>query len=176
MRGSSTSVMSVTGRYFDHTGHCASFRCSTIRSVTGVCRNPRRSLNISITPAQEYPGAKALIPTDRDCAMDVRLWDRIFDKYVHTPMQQIAGDRLQPTHADLSGQRVLLDTTCTAIDGGLPHEPGLHMESTPSRLTSHQPGFGNDRHERQPMLNDPVIRRADRQLAEHSTRPRWPLR
>jgi glutathione S-transferase len=63
-----------------------------------------------------YPGAKPLIPTDWDSALEVRLWDRIFDNYVQTPMQQIVADRLRQARADLSGQRSLLEATYRVID------------------------------------------------------------
>lgn len=63
-----------------------------------------------------YPGKKPLIPTDRDSAIEVRLWDRIFDNYVQTPMQRIVGDRLHQTHADMSGPRALLEATYCVID------------------------------------------------------------
>ncbi len=36
---------------------------------------------------QHYPGAHLLLPADAQERLDVRLWDRIFDLYVHTPMQ-----------------------------------------------------------------------------------------
>ena len=40
--------------------------------------------------------APSLIPDDPDRAWQTRLRDRFFDNYVHTPMQQIVGDRLRP--------------------------------------------------------------------------------
>jgi glutathione S-transferase len=41
------------------------------------------------------PG-RTLIPNDPDQAMDVRLWDRLFDLYVMTPMQALTADLLRP--------------------------------------------------------------------------------
>jgi len=41
------------------------------------------------------PG-RTLIPSDPDAALDVRLWDRLFDLYVMTPMQALTGDLLRP--------------------------------------------------------------------------------
>lgn len=41
------------------------------------------------------PG-RALIPEAPDAALDVRLWDRMFDLYVMTPMQQLTADLLRP--------------------------------------------------------------------------------
>lgn len=38
----------------------------------------------------------ALIPHDHDAALSVRLWDRLFDLYVMTPMQAFTADLLKP--------------------------------------------------------------------------------
>jgi len=43
-----------------------------------------------------YPGKVALIPADPERARQVRMRDRFFDLYLHTPMQKFAGDRLRP--------------------------------------------------------------------------------
>ena len=41
------------------------------------------------------PG-RTLIPDHPDAALDVRLWDRLFDLYVMTPMQALTADLLRP--------------------------------------------------------------------------------
>jgi glutathione S-transferase len=41
-------------------------------------------------------GAADLLPADPDARLDVRLWDRVFDNYVQTPMQKIVADRFRP--------------------------------------------------------------------------------
>lgn len=41
------------------------------------------------------PG-RVLIPDDPDAALEVRLWDRLFDQYVMTPMQAFTADLLRP--------------------------------------------------------------------------------
>lgn len=41
------------------------------------------------------PG-RTLIPDAVDAALDVRLWDRLFDMYVMTPMQALTSDLLRP--------------------------------------------------------------------------------
>lgn len=41
------------------------------------------------------PG-RTLIPHDLDAALEVRLWDRLFDLYVTTPMQALTADLLRP--------------------------------------------------------------------------------
>lgn len=43
-----------------------------------------------------YPGRVPLIPADPDLAREVRLRDRFFDNYLHTPMQKFANDCGRP--------------------------------------------------------------------------------
>ena len=51
-----------------------------------------------------YPGPTPLLPKDTDTRLQVRLMDRVFDNYIHTPMQQHVSDRLRPTgHNDPHG-------------------------------------------------------------------------
>jgi glutathione S-transferase len=40
-------------------------------------------------------GPRRLLPEDGDASLDVRLWDRLFDLYVMTPMQAVVADRLR---------------------------------------------------------------------------------
>lgn len=42
------------------------------------------------------PGRALIIPADPDEALQVRLWDRLFDLYVMTPMQALTADLLRP--------------------------------------------------------------------------------
>ena len=49
--------------------------------------------------AQYYPGAVALVPSDRDEARRVRLADRFYDLHVHAHMQKIVAERLRPKDA-----------------------------------------------------------------------------
>lgn len=46
-----------------------------------------------------HPGPVTLIPADARQASEVRLWDRLFDLYVHLPMQKVVGDALRPADA-----------------------------------------------------------------------------
>jgi glutathione S-transferase len=46
--------------------------------------------------AQHYPGKVKWFPEDRELALQVRLWDRIFDNFLHAPMQKYAADQLRP--------------------------------------------------------------------------------
>jgi glutathione S-transferase len=45
--------------------------------------------------AQHFPAAAPLLPADADARLQVRLWDRVCDQYVMTPMQKIVADRLR---------------------------------------------------------------------------------
>ncbi len=44
-----------------------------------------------------YPGRVKLLPEEPERALQVRLRDRFFDNYLHTPMQKFAADRLRPS-------------------------------------------------------------------------------
>lgn len=65
-----------------------------------------------------YPGRSPLIPAND--ALDVRLWDRFLDQYVHQPMQKIVLDRLRPEGAadphGVAEARQTLDTAYAMID------------------------------------------------------------
>ena len=45
---------------------------------------------------QHFAGAADLLPRNAEVRLDVRLWDRVFDWYVQTPMQKIVADHLRP--------------------------------------------------------------------------------
>src|SRR3546814_68079 len=46
--------------------------------------------------ARHYPGPVALLPAEPELAWQTRLRDRLYDLYVHEPMQKIVTDRLRP--------------------------------------------------------------------------------
>ena len=46
--------------------------------------------------ALHAPGARSLVPTDPERALQTRLRDRLIDNYIHLPFQQIVGERLRP--------------------------------------------------------------------------------
>lgn len=70
-----------------------------------------------------YPGPLTLLPEDAEERLQVRLWDRFFDLYIHTPMQKIVVDRLRPEgQADAFGvteARSTLDTAYQMVDSQL---------------------------------------------------------
>jgi glutathione S-transferase len=45
---------------------------------------------------RHYPGGHPLLPMNEDARLEARLWDRLFDFYVMTPMQQIVANRRRP--------------------------------------------------------------------------------
>jgi glutathione S-transferase len=66
---------------------------------------------------QHYPGPVRLIPHDPDWQLEVRLWDRFFDLYVHTPLQKLVNDRLRaPGQQDPTGAAEARATLITAYD------------------------------------------------------------
>ena len=46
--------------------------------------------------ADRFGDAPALVPAERDAALGVRLWDRVFDLYVNVPLQKAVGDTVRP--------------------------------------------------------------------------------
>lgn len=57
---------------------------------------PETSLMIEHLQRHHARGGSTLLPDDPDEALEVRLWDRVFDLYVMTPMQVHTADRLRP--------------------------------------------------------------------------------
>lgn len=60
---------------------------------------PESSIMIEHLQQHHAAPGRRLIPDpadDPDAALDVRLWDRLFDQYVMTPMQALTADRLRP--------------------------------------------------------------------------------
>jgi glutathione S-transferase len=70
-----------------------------------------------------YGDAPPLVPADRDAALRARLWDRVGDGHVMTPVQTIVGDALRPEqHRDPYGvarERAKLDAAYALLDGQL---------------------------------------------------------
>lgn len=49
--------------------------------------------------ARTWPQAAALVPAHPEMGWKVRLRDRLFDDYVHRPMQQVVAERMRPADA-----------------------------------------------------------------------------
>jgi len=65
---------------------------------------------------QHFDGAPPLIPVDAGEALDVRLWDRVFDNHVQVPMNEIVFDRLYGRNDDVSRWRNALDVAYAMIE------------------------------------------------------------
>ncbi len=65
---------------------------------------------------RHHPGPRSLLPQDADAALEVRLWDRLFDNYVQTPMQEIVRDHLRGTKGDPSRAHATLATVYELAD------------------------------------------------------------
>jgi glutathione S-transferase len=77
---------------------------------------PETSIIVDYLDAH-HPGAIRLVPEGSEAARDVRLWDRIFDLYVQTPMQKIVADRLRPAdRKDSFGVEEARVSLATALD------------------------------------------------------------
>ena len=57
---------------------------------------PETSIIIEHLQRHHARAGTTLIPHDPDDALEVRLWDRLFDAYVMTPMQALTADLLRP--------------------------------------------------------------------------------
>lgn len=57
---------------------------------------PETSIIIEHLQRHHAGQGRSLIPDDPDAALEVRLWDRLFDLYVMTPMQALTADLLRP--------------------------------------------------------------------------------
>lgn len=57
---------------------------------------PETSIMIEHVQRHHAAPGRRLIPEDPELALQVRLWDRLFDQYVMTPMQALTADLLRP--------------------------------------------------------------------------------
>jgi glutathione S-transferase len=73
--------------------------------------------------ADRFGEAPPLVPRDRDSAIRVRLWDRLFDLYVDVPMQKAVTDHFRPEDVrDAYGvgeAKALLERAYAAADSEL---------------------------------------------------------
>jgi len=66
-----------------------------LRDEARNCTVPESSTIIRYIDTH-YAGGKRLVPADADQAWQVDMWDRIYDHYVHLPMQKAVGDSFRP--------------------------------------------------------------------------------
>lgn len=93
-----------------------------------VLRDHQRQLtmpesSIIIEYLDQFVTQHRMIPGDFNDALQVRLWDRIFDNHVHAPMQEIVLDHLRGAKGDMGGPRATIRTAYALID--------QHMASLP---------------------------------------------
>ncbi len=60
------------------------------------CTIPETSIIVEHLQLHHAKSGQRLIPHEPEAALQVRLWDRLFDFYVMTPMQALTADRLRP--------------------------------------------------------------------------------
>src|SRR4051794_1058463 len=69
----------------------------------------------------------ALLPADPRAALEMRLWDRVADQHLATPMQKIVGDELRPDGGrdpeGVAQARRALDTAYGVLDARLAEQP-----------------------------------------------------
>ena len=63
--------------------------------IDGARAVPETSIIIEHLQRHHAGGSSVLIPQDPEAALEVRLWDRLFDLYVMTPMQTLTADLLR---------------------------------------------------------------------------------
>jgi glutathione S-transferase len=113
-------------RIVDLMGEAAEYRKIAPLGKIPVLRDEAKNRTIPETSiiieylAQYYPGKAQLFPTDRDLCRQMRLSDRIYDLYVHVPMQNIVADRLRPADKKdpfgVNQARTLLKTSLDMIE------------------------------------------------------------
>jgi glutathione S-transferase len=100
---------------------------AALRTLWPLCKFPvirdhARNRNVAETSIiieyldKHFAGKQPLLPLDWDQALQVRLWDRVFDNYVQGPIQEIVNDRLRQTNLDLTHARTMLSTAYEMID------------------------------------------------------------
>lgn len=74
---------------------------------------------------RQYPGQQSLFPRDAGAVLEVRLWDRLFDNYLQSPMQEVVFDSLRRANGDVSGAHATLATAYELIDRQLVTSPWI---------------------------------------------------
>ncbi len=87
---------------------------------------PETSMQIEYLD-HRHPGLVRLLPEDFEAQLEVRLWDRLFDLYVMTPMQRYIAQQLRPeAQRDALTQTSLVNELGMAydlVDGRLDERP-----------------------------------------------------
>jgi glutathione S-transferase len=64
-----------------------------------------------------YGGIHPMIPTQREDALDARLWDRFCDNYLQTPTMRIVADRIAGARGDMDQERAVLARAYGVLEG-----------------------------------------------------------
>jgi glutathione S-transferase len=87
---------------------------------------PESTIILEYVDGSSPTGAR-LLPTDADRALECRLRDRLFDAYIHLPMQKIVGDRLRPADRrdplGVEQARAQMETAYALVDEQLREGP-----------------------------------------------------
>lgn len=81
--------------------------------------------SIIIEYLDPFAARPPLIPQDANDALQVRLWDRIVDSYVHEPMQDIVRDHLRGAKGDTTTLRATIQTAYSLIDTQVATRPWM---------------------------------------------------
>ena len=87
-----------------------------------VLRDARRGRDVAETSViieyldRHFAGRRKMLPENWDDALDVRLWDRVFDNYVHAPLQAIVSERIHGANANMSEQRAMIPIAYRMIE------------------------------------------------------------
>ena len=84
---------------------------------------PETSIIIEYLQRHHASPGRILVPPDPDAALEVRLWDRLFDLYVMTPMQACTADLLRP-EGDRDGAKKAREALSSAYAFIDPHLEG----------------------------------------------------
>lgn len=77
---------------------------------------PETSIQIEYLD-RHHPGRIQLLPGNFEAQLEVRLWDRVFDLHVMTPMQRFIGQQLRP-----EAERDAATLTSTVADLGMAYD------------------------------------------------------
>ena len=148
-------------------GRWPAFRCSS--TTQRGCTLPESSTIVEYLDG--HGDRPALVPVEPAAALQTRLWDRVIDGHVMTPMQKIVGDSLRPecradpegvaeAHALLARAYMLLRcaTWRRWLARGSSLQPGRLRRGTRAALCARRAPLGRGR----PHEPDAVPRRADR--------------
>lgn len=76
-----------------------------------------------------YAGERSLFGGGVEAALEVRLWDRVFDHYVQAPVQEIVFDRILGKGGDLSGAHRTLTMAYEMAEQQLASSPWIAGEA-----------------------------------------------